>query len=180
MVSVSTSGLDPGVGTYSVLIDEGAGYLAQQIPTNGELFIPAAQGSHSVRLYAIPRHCRVPTNNPLTGGLGWLEARQTVTVGARAATARFSIVCLPVGTLRIEVHTTGWKQASQLHIGFLDKDPRWLLELPLNGTMSLEYVSAEPHSVGLALAPGCRGPTRRTVSVVPNAAVTVRFDVICD
>src|ERR1043166_8729402 len=132
-VQLSSSGIDPGVPTFSVAVDG----LDSAAPTTGTLALRVKAGAHTILLHDIPRHCQIPLSSALPAR-AWSESRQIVAVSGQTTTVRFEVICSETGTLRIETRTSGF--GPSLFIGTLTGDPRWLLELAPNGTDVLDDV----------------------------------------
>ena len=95
----------------------------------------------------------------------------------------FSVECFEVGTLRLEIKTTGQGSPS-LYIATLDRHPNALLELPINGTVVVRDVSAGSHRVSMSTGPNCRLADTQThsisqmVDIVRAEEVTLRLGVV--
>ena len=157
VVQVATTGLAPGVDNYLVSVDDGDN---KPILVNGGLRIPVSDGTHRLRLSQLPRHCRVASNNPFSGGLDWAVSRDVRVSGADSIVG-FSVICLQVGAIRIEVSTAG-PHDNTLYFGFLSKHPKSCLICPSMGLF--ESITSRWGPIASAWGPvGPAGPLRRRI-----------------
>jgi hypothetical protein len=172
-VQLSTAGIAPGVPTFSVAVDG----VDSAAPTTGTLALRVKAGAHTILLHDIPRHCQIPLSSALPER-AWSEGRQIVAPSGQTTTVRFEVICSETGTLRIETSTSGYGPG--LLIGILTGHPRWLFELPPNGTEILDDVFVGAHEVSVSGPPGCVGSkTRVPVQISANTETIVRFGFAC-
>ena len=177
-IRLVTTGVDPGVASFPVAVDQ---LLDRMVPVNGTLDVPITPGRHLLQLHRLPRHCQIQVPELLLGS-GWAWER-TVEVLAPGS-AGFNVTCFEVGSLQLELHTTGTHVPS-LYIGTIDNHPQWLLELPVNGTLTVQDIRAGEHRFSISTGPNClisnsAQSTRLTIEIVPSETANVKLPVTCN
>jgi len=147
------------------------------VAANGSvLFEGLAPGEHVALLTGVAANCSVSEPNP-----------QTITMlEGEGAQATFTVTCEPVdplppvGSLRIEVTTTGCAPGTDAYT--IKVDGTVAGEIPTNGVVTLEDLAVGEHSVRLSGVHGdcrVRGHNPVTVSVEEGTTAHVAFEVIC-
>ena len=167
-VTASTAGLDaPATDTVHFDGQSGSDSTAV-VPANGAVSFDLAPGAHTVSL-TVAQNCTVTSPNPVT---------VTVTSGATINIA-FSVTCVPNGTLRVKVATTG-RDVPAAYTVFVDPDPPYSAIVPANGTASFAVASGF-HTVSLQVARNCTVTSSNSVpvTVAAGAPTGVAFSVTC-
>lgn len=176
-IQITTSGIDPGTTSFEVVIDSVA---VRQAAVNGTTTLKVTPGRHLVRLHRLPSHCQIALPAGFLTEFGW---QRTVEVFTPAA-AVFSVECFLTGSLQVELHTSG-NHAPSLFIAFLDKHPAWLLELPINGSVTVRNVRTGDHQLSISTGPNCavsdpKLGNRLNVDIVPSQVTTVSIPITCN
>lgn len=165
-VSVKTSGGDPDVDGYYVVVDSlPPSYLRPYETIQGRSVKP---GPHTVMLEGVAENCSV------TGSLTRLA---TVTTD-RIAEVVFEVVCVATG-VAVTASTSGLDHPNDYRVSL---DGRSVGAVDPNGSTVVGRLEPGPHKVSLTI-PGSTcsvaGENPITVDVVPHTVTPIRFQIMC-
>ena len=173
--TTTTTGADVP-SAYSLCIGDDFIYYCTYdatIGANSAVTVSVAPGTYPIYLY-VPGNCTVSEDNPRT-----ITAVDTTEV-------HFSINCVAAGSVRITAVTTGTDIDQDGYDFCVSRsgmnDCHWLGRADANGTVTIDGVTAEPHTVWiLGLTQNCTvgGGTSRAVTVSEHGTTDVTFNVAC-
>ena len=168
-VTASTTGPDPDLDGYAVMVDDQAG---RRLARNATLTVSDLEpGTHRVQLDDFAPNCSVDGQNPRSFDL---DPGATMTV-------TFQVTCTATtGALALHTSTTGEGQDPDGYTAVVDGQSNRLLES--NGSTTMSSLAPGDHTVELAdVITNCRvaGDASRTVTVQAGATVELTFAVAC-
>lgn len=168
-VSASTTGSEVDPNGYAVTVDGGP---EQAIGVNGNTTFPTlTPGDHLVELVGVAANCAVGGSNPRT---------VTITAGAAASTT-FSVACSStVGSIQVNVTTTGSALDPDGYSVTLDGTST--RTVTTNGSTTFTGIVPGSHSLELQnIAANCTvsGANPKNTTVSAGATATVSFTVTC-
>jgi len=169
VVTASTTGPDPDLDGYAVMVDDHAG---RRLARNATLTIPDLEpGAHRVQLDDFAPNCSVGGENP----------RSLDLIAGTTLTVTFQVTCTAAtGALALHTSTTGEGQDPDGYTAVLDGQSNGPLDA--NGSATMSSLAPGEHMVALAgVITNCqvKDGLTRTVTVQAGATVELTFTVVC-
>jgi len=145
----------------------------ETIGVNSGVSVPVAAGTHVVELDGVDFNCTVSGDNP-----------RTVTVND-STEVPFAVTCSALGSVKVTTATRGTDIDPDGYLVCVDRsgsDCQWNARAHANDLVTIARVTGGLHTVrlvGTALNCSVSGTTARIVSVPPEGAANVTFDVGC-
>ena len=165
-VSVSTTGSDPDLNGYLVLI---GGLTAGFLPSNGQFTFPyVPAGTHTVTLSDVATNCA-------HGG----PQNVTITAG-QLSTVTFTVTCTPVAVLKVVTATTGDEPDVDGYT-ITTGSPSSAARVPANGTTHMRVGTGTVNWQLSDIQPNCSmdGATSGSVTVAAGDTVTIGATATC-
>ncbi len=145
----------------------------EAIGVNNDVTMSVAPGTHFVQLDSVAENCVVSGDNP-----------KRVEAGA-ASEVQFAILCSATGSVKVTTATSGTDIDPDGYFVCVDRsgsDCHWNARAHTNDVVTISGVTATLHTVRLmGVAGNCSvsGTTTHPVTVPPDGAAAVTFDIGC-
>ena len=164
-VTVTTTGAN-APGSYLVEVDPGNSYISFGISPNGTASHALPPGPHAVELF-VPGGCEVTSANGVP----------VAVVSGATVDVAFTVVCVPNGTLKVTVVTSGSNAPPNYEVTIY---PEYVYDVvAANGSSSFS-LTAGRHIVSLFPAQNCTvNPAYASADIVTEATTEIMFTVSC-